>query len=514
MCLSWIDTPWSRYTFCTSLHEVLLGLADALDLEQLLRVAGTVDDRIAGGDLLALGDLQAGQARDGVGVLAAVVAHDGDDAALALVVGEPDHTGGAGQGGLALGRPSLEELDHAGQTAGDVGAGDAAGVEGPHGELRAGLADGLGGDHADRLAELDVLAGGQRAAVAGRAHAEVALAGEHGAHPHAVDLGIVAEGVEVLLADLVAGLEHGAVRELHVDGQGAAEDAGLEVAALAGGVGHDALHPEAADGVALALAVGLADDQLLRHVDEATGEVAGVGGAERGVDEALASTRRGDEVLEHREPLAEVALDGSRDHVASGVGHQAAHAGDLADLHHVPSGTGAHHHVDGVELLGGETPLHRLPHLVGGVGPDLHLLLAPLTVGDDALPELLLDLVGFLLVVVEDPPLLGGRRDVVDRDGEAGPGREAEAQVLDAVEAGGHLGLGVVVGQPVDDLAHLLLLHRLGDVAEAGGQALVEQEPAEGALAAGGRRSSSPSLRVAVGSRRLILACSEMSPAS
>ena len=429
----------------------------------------------------------------------AVVADDGDDPALALVVGDAHDAGGAGQGGLALRAASLEELDHAGETAGDVGAGDATGVEGPHGELRAGLADGLGGDHADRLAHLDVLAGGQRPAVAGGADAEVALAGEHGAHPHAVDLGIVAEGVEVLLADLVAGLEHGAVGELHVDGQGAAEDAGLEVAALAGGVGHDALDPEPADGVAVALAVGLADDELLGDVDETTGEVAGVGGPQGGVDEALPSARRGDEVLEHREPLTEVALDGSRDHVASGVGHQAAHAGDLADLHHVPSGTGAHHHVDGVELLGGETPLHRLPHLVGGVGPDLHLLLAPLTVGDDALPELLLDLVGFLLVVVEDPALLGRGRDVVDGDGEAGPGGEAEAQVLDAVEAGGHLGLGVVVGQPVDDLAHLLLLHRLGDVAEAGGQALVEQEPAEGAVAAdSGRRGRERAVVVTV----------------
>jgi hypothetical protein len=68
---------------------------------------------------------------------------------------------------LPLGGASLEQLDHAGQTAGDVGAGDTAGVEGPHGELGAGLADGLGGDHADGLADLDVLARGQRHAVAG-----------------------------------------------------------------------------------------------------------------------------------------------------------------------------------------------------------------------------------------------------------------------------------------------------------------------------------------------------------
>ena len=48
---------------------------------------------------------------------------------------------------------------------------------------------------------------------------------------------------------------------------------------------------------------------------------------------------------------------------------------------------------------------HRLGHLVGGVGPDLDFLLAPLVVGDDPAVELLLDLLRFLLALVEDPGL-------------------------------------------------------------------------------------------------------------
>src|SRR5690606_9771446 len=112
--------------------EVRLGLTDALDLEELLGVAGTVDDRVAGADLLAVDHLEAGEARHRVGVLAAVVADDRDDPAAALVVADPHDAGGAGEGGLALRAAGLEELDDAGQTAGDVGAaGDAAGVERP-----------------------------------------------------------------------------------------------------------------------------------------------------------------------------------------------------------------------------------------------------------------------------------------------------------------------------------------------------------------------------------------------
>ena len=65
--------------------EVLLGVADALDGEQLLGVLRTLDQRVAGGDLLAVADLEVGPQRDVVGLLGAVVADDGDPAAVLLV---------------------------------------------------------------------------------------------------------------------------------------------------------------------------------------------------------------------------------------------------------------------------------------------------------------------------------------------------------------------------------------------------------------------------------------------
>ena len=52
--------------------------------------------------------------------------------------------------------------------------------------------------------------------------------------------------------------------------------------------------------------------------------------------------------------------------------------------------------------------LHGLRHLVGGVGPDLDLLLAPLVVGDDAAVVLALDLGRLALELLEQAGL--GRR--------------------------------------------------------------------------------------------------------
>ena len=168
------------------LDEVQLGLADALDLHQLLRVEGAVGDRVTGLDLLAVVDDRAGAERQHHLVLVALVVDDADRDALALVLAEAEHAGGLGQAGGTTRRAGLEQLDDAGQTAGDVLAGDATGVERPHRQLRAGLADRLGGDDADGLAELDRLAGGQRAAVARGADAELGVARQHRAHPHPV----------------------------------------------------------------------------------------------------------------------------------------------------------------------------------------------------------------------------------------------------------------------------------------------------------------------------------------
>ena len=96
-------------------------------------------------------------------------------------------------------------------------------------------------------------------------------------------------------------------------------------------------------------AVVLADDRVLRDVDQTTGEVTRVRRLERGVGETLAGAVRRDEVLEHRETFAEVRDDGVLDDLARGLGHEASHRGQLANLLGRAAGSGVGHDVDGVE---------------------------------------------------------------------------------------------------------------------------------------------------------------------
>ena len=305
-------------------------------------------------------------------------------------------------------------------------AGDAAGVEGAHGQLGAGLADRLGGDDADRVAELDHRAGRERPAVAGLADPGLELALEHRADRDR-DL-LVAERLGDLLelgqVDLLAALEQ-----------------------LAAALGRELLRRDPPDQVlvqlalvvaqrhldeVLGLAVVGADDHVLGDVDQSPGQVAGVGGAQRRVGEALAGAVGGDEVLEHRQALHEVGLDRALDDLALRIRHQAAHPGELADLLERSARSRVGHHEDRVELV--EVVLHRLRDLVGGLVPEHPQLLLAVLLGEQPVVVLALDLGHLLLVAVEDLLLVRRRDDVVLRDRDPGLGREVEAELLERVE--------------------------------------------------------------------------------
>ena len=246
--------------------------------------------------------------------------------------------------GLALGHARLEQLLDARQTGGDVQAGDAAGVERPHGQLRARLADRLRGDDADSLADADQLAGRQVAPVARTADAVARLAGERRANEDLLDARL-GDALGDLLGDLLVAVDDRldllalvlrAVGVDHRTGRVATDHAPLEGVRLR----RELLRLGARDPrPLLGAAVVLASDDVLRHVDESAGQVARVGGAQGGVGQTLARAVGGDEVLEDGHPLAEVAPHGDVDDPSGRVGHQAAHAAQLADVALVTSGT-------------------------------------------------------------------------------------------------------------------------------------------------------------------------------
>src|SRR5439155_152287 len=277
------------------------------DPQQLVRVDGALGDLLADVDVVAvshpqpdpLGDLVVGD------LLAAVVGHD-DDLPGPVAVLDPDPSGHLRDRRLALRHARLEDLLDTRQTLGDVLTRDATGVEGTHRQLGTRLTDRLGGDDADRLADVHGLAGRQRAAVAGRADAQLRLAGEHAAHPDVLHAGRDHAGHQDRVEVIAAVGDHLAVRTLDVVGQGAGVRPGLRMLVHHQLVGQ-LLADRHRDGP-IGTAVLLADDHVLRYVHQTPGQVPGVGGTQGGVGQTLPGTVRGHEGLQHGQPLAEAGL--------------------------------------------------------------------------------------------------------------------------------------------------------------------------------------------------------------
>ncbi len=147
------------------LDQVDLHLARAEDPQHLVRIRRTLHELLADLDVIAVGKqslgavlvledpqpLPLGQLVENK-LLAPVIGNDGDLVELVVVL-QADSPGDLGDRRLAARDTRLEQLLHAGQTAGDVLT-DAALVEGAHGQLGAGLADGLRGDDTDGLADV------------------------------------------------------------------------------------------------------------------------------------------------------------------------------------------------------------------------------------------------------------------------------------------------------------------------------------------------------------------------
>ena len=473
------------------LNDILPAGIDAADTQHVVRAVRAVRKRLTLRDRVAVGDQNAGGVRqvvrDGLAV-DRVRDRDRIDGGLLRLL-NADDAGDLGEGGHLLRLARLEQLFNTRKALRDIVAGDAAGVERTHGQLRARLADGLGGDDADRLAGVDRLADGQVDAVALGADAAARLAGHD-----AADLDFLNA---VLLEHLgIVGHEHMVGIEQHLAGLGrhdglgrvAAVDALAEaldfLSLVEHGAGHDAVGRTA---------VILADDDFLRDIDQTTGQITGVGSTQCGIGQALTGASGRDEVLEDGQALTVVGLDRDLDGLAGGVCDQAAHTGELTDLRHGTTGAGVRHHIDRVELI--EAVLQGRGDVLRGLFPLGHGQTVALVLGDEAALVLLLDRDDLLLRGGDEGLLLLRDGHVRDGDRDGADGGVLIAEGLDVIEHLGRNGEAVLLDAAVDDLAELLLAdleadlkveHVLGigtvDIAEVLRDGLVVDDAADGRL--------------------------------
>src|SRR5438876_2547753 len=321
----------------------------------------------------------------------------------------------------------------------------AADVEGPQRQLRARLTDRLRGQNAHRFAEVHHVHRGEVAAVAHAAYTALGLAREHGADLHRLDPRIL-DGLRGLFDDELTRFDQHLgpavlielVRIHHFLECYAANDALAQrlddVFAFL-----QRRHLEAEDRAA----VLLGDRDVLRHIDQAPRQIAGVRSLERRIGETLPRAVRRDEVLEHRQPLAEVRLDRALDDFADAARqlllrlcHQPTHAGELPDLIARTAAAGVEHHEHRIEaaLRLPHRRDHRFGDVVVRVRPGVDHLVVALTEGDLACRVGALEPLDARFRVVQQRRLLGRNLEIGDADRHAAHRRVPEAELLQLIE--------------------------------------------------------------------------------
>ena len=147
----------------------------------------------------------------------------------------------------------------------------------------------------------------------------------------------------------------------------------------------------------------------------------------------------GDEVLQGGEPLAEVGADGQVDDTTRGIGHEAAHSGELPNrLHSALGRTRVDHDAQGAVRI--EIAYNCRSNLFGCLGPELHRFHISLIVCDEATAILSLHLRNPGVDLLKDGRLFRGNVDVIDGDGDTGEHGVLEANILDGIhQTGGTL---------------------------------------------------------------------------
>ena len=443
--------------------DVALAVGDLTGLDRLLvaHLASQVADHVLGGLLHTLLDRTSGDLRHGdVGIDVSTVVDEqqgavGDLDLLGLALaGRLDreveinlsllgvHTVGSAVRTHTRLAAELDGARHLGANHTGFSSGHTTGVEGPHGELGSRLTDRLGRDDADGFTQVDQFVVGQRPAVALAANGTVGFTGERRTHTHGLDASGL-EGLGQRRIDFgVALSQHLAIGIHHLGGGQATHKPAAEFAVLS--VHHD---------VAGRAAVVLTDDHILGNVHQTTGEITGVGGAQRRIHQTLPGAIGGDDVLGDRQTLTEVGADRKVNDFTLRVGHQAAHAHQLTHLGHVSPGAGVGHHPHRVQrCVLVKVLFDGIHQTLVGLGPGVDHLGVTLHLGDFTQAIALFGGRDLFLGLAQQILLRLGHLEVVDGDRHSRLGGVLEAEILEVVGHGRRHRRAVVLVGPGDEL--------------------------------------------------------------
>ena len=202
-------------------------------------------------------------------------------------------------------------------------------------------------------------------------------------------------------------------------------------------------------------AVILTNDNILRNVNQTSGQITGVSRSQSRISKTLTSTTGGNEVFQNVQAFTVVRLDRNFDRLTGRIRDQTAHAGQLTDLVHRTTGAGVCHHEDRVVTV--KAVLQGFRNVVRRLFPGLQNRAVTLAVGEEAVAEICGNLADLCLCLCKNLLLLRRNRRIADSNGDCADGGILVALCLNGIEHFACDRRAVLFDALVDDLAELLL---------------------------------------------------------
>ena len=199
----------------------------------------------------------------------------------------------------------------------DVFTSDTASMERTHGKLSTWLANGLSSNNAHCRTNIHGATGGKIPTIALLANAVFGMARHDSADNYFNDAGIFKRLHLIHRGNIgAASQDHATILGNRIVKQAAANEVLVQISLfVVNGIRHTVGRS----------AIDLTNDNILSHVYQTTSQITRVGSTQSRVSQTLTSTMGGNKVLQNRQTLAEVCLNGSVDNLALRVRHQATH---------------------------------------------------------------------------------------------------------------------------------------------------------------------------------------------
>ena len=212
----------------------------------------------------------------------------------------------------------------------------------------------------------------------------------------------------------------------------------------------------------ISAAVLLANNDVLCNVDKSTSQVTRVRGVGCGIYQTLTSTISRNKVLKRLKTLTEVCLNWKVDGFTGHICHQASHTSKLAKLCLRTTSSRVSHHVNWVVLC--KACKHLRAEKIGALGPCVNNLNVTLSLGEEAVLVVLVDLVNAVLCLLKKLWLMLRNNSIPDRNGQTGKRCVVETSFLDVVQDWLNISHWITVTAIVDQNTNVRLNHLVVDV--------------------------------------------------